>query len=301
MVWSNEQGITMPRLLQRNICIENIERSARFYKEALDFSDVASRNLEGPDVSKQMGISDVALRTRLLKHPDGPVIQLMEFIKPEATGPRERRSTLQYGLVHLSFYVDDIDAAAHRIEKAGGYVFEQTRAHFSEGKTTLLYCTDPDGIRIELMHNPDVPARFSHSGICVTDIDTSMQYYRALGFEAAENYVLDQGYDWLGTINEVPGIKLRAQMVRDAEGNVIELLKVFEPASFGPRERGPLNRFGLTHLSFTDDAPDETIKRLDALGGRSFPENHVVTSELEIQQVSDPDGVRIELIRKATN
>lgn len=290
----------MPRLLQRNICIENIERSARFYKEALDFTDVSSADVAGAHISKQMGIPDVALRTRTLKHPDGPVLQLMKFVSPEASGPRERRSTLQYGLVHLSFYVDDIDASARRIEKAGGHVFEHTRAHFSQGKTTMLYCMDPDGIRIELMQNPDVPARFSHSGICVNDIEASMRYYRALGFEAAENYVLDQGYDWLGDINEVPGIKLRAQMVQDSDGNVIELLKVFEPASFGSRERGPLNRFGLTHLSFSDDAPGDTIKMLESLGGRSFPENHILTSEIEVHQATDPDGVRIELIRSVT-
>lgn len=288
----------MARLLYRSLCVEDLERSARFYKEALDFSEVSSADLSGPDVAKQMGLADASLRTRVLKHPDGPMLQLMEFTNPQATGPRERRSTLQYGLVHISFYVDDIDAAAHRLAAAGGHVFEHTRAHFAEGGTTLLYCTDPDGIRIEFMHHPDVPARFSHGGICVNDIDTSMRYYRQLGFEAAENYVLDQGYDWLGTINEVPGIKLRAQMVRDADGNVIELLKVFAPSSFGSRERGPLNRFGLTQLSFLDASPDETARELEALGGRRYPENHVLTPDSEIHQITDPDGVRIQLIRR---
>lgn len=229
----------MARLLYRSICVSDIERSARFYKEALDFSDFSSSDVSGPEISKQMGLANVALRTRVLKHLDGPMIQLMEFVSPTASGPLERRSTLQYGLVHLSFYVDDIDAAAQRLMDAGGHVFEHTRAHYSEGGTTLLYCTDPDGVRIEFMHHPDVPARFSHSGICVNDIETSMGYYRVLGFEAAENYVLDQGFDWLGTINEVPGIKLRAQMVRDADGNVIGFPKVFEPASF---DRGSAGR-----------------------------------------------------------
>ena len=78
----------------------------------------------------------------------------------------------------------------------------------------------------------------------------SMAYYAALGFSPVENYVLDQGLPWLDVINETPGIKLRAQMMRDADGNTIELLKVFEPACFGTRERQPLNRFGLTHIAF---------------------------------------------------
>lgn len=138
----NSQGRSMARLLQRNFCVQDIERSARFYKQALDFSDVSSAEISGPEISRQMGLPDVVLRTRVLKHVDGPMIQLMEFVSPAATGPRERRSTLQYGLVHISFYVDDIDAAAQRIRDAGGHVFEHTRAHFAEGGTTLLYCTE---------------------------------------------------------------------------------------------------------------------------------------------------------------
>ncbi|WP_158511234.1 MULTISPECIES: VOC family protein [Sphingobium] len=40
---------------------------------------------------------------------------------------------MQYGLVHLSIYVDDIDAWAARIVQAGGTVHEETRAHFAAG------------------------------------------------------------------------------------------------------------------------------------------------------------------------
>ena len=161
----------------------------------------------------------------------------------------------------------------------------------------MLYCTDPDGVRIELMHSEGVPARFSHSGICIDDIDRAMDYYRALGFEPIENYVLDQGYDWLAAVNEVPGIKLRAQMMRDAEGNVIELLKVIEPASFGSRERRALNQFGLTHLAFWDDNPDATIETLTARGGHFVEDAHVTLRSIELQHGADPDGVRIELMR----
>lgn len=137
----------------------------------------------------------------------------------------------------------------------------------------------------------------SHRGICVPDIDRSMAYYRALGFEPAENHVLDQGYDWLDTINEVEGIKLRAQMMRDSAGNTIELLKVFEPATFGSRERKPLNRFGLTHLAFWDDDPGAMATTLAERGGYFIEDAHVRTPTIELMQGVDPDGVRIELMR----
>jgi catechol 2,3-dioxygenase-like lactoylglutathione lyase family enzyme len=278
--------------------VSDIARSERFYKQALDFADHQDYGLlEGPDMAKTMQLPGVRLRAKMLRHPDGPVIELLNFLEPEATGPREKRSTLQYGLVHLSFYVDDIDAQARRIAEAGGTVWEHTRAHYADNNTTMLYCTDPDGIRIELMKAPGERARFSHSGICVEDVEASMKYYAALGFQPAENYVLDQGVEWLAIINEVPGIKLRAQMVRDAEGNTIELLKVFEPACFGPRERQPLNRFGLTHLAFWDDEMERTIGELTHRGGYFVEDAHVRTDVIELQHGADPDGVRIELMR----
>lgn len=286
------------RLSHRGICVSDLERSEAFYRQALDFADYQDHGVvEGPDMEKTMQLPGVRLRAKMLRHPDGPVIELLYFISPEATGPREIRSTLQYGLVHMSFYVDDIDVAAQRITDAGGRVWEETRAHYAENNTTLLYCTDPDGVRIELMKAPGVEPRFSHSGICIEDIDASMAYYATLGFSPADNYVLDQGLPWLGVINGVPGIKLRAQMMRDAEGNTIELLKVFEPACFGSRERQPLNRFGLTHLAWWDDEMERTVDDLTSRGGYFIEEAHVRTAQIELQQGADPDGVRIELMR----
>jgi catechol 2,3-dioxygenase-like lactoylglutathione lyase family enzyme len=288
----------MIRLSHRGICVSDLDASGRFYREALGFVDHQDLGvIAGPDMDKTTELSGVRLRAKMLKHPDGPIIELMQFLEPEATGPRERRSTLEYGLVHLSFRVEDIDAVAARIETAGGTAHEHTRGHYPENDTTMLYCTDPDGVRIELMKWGDLPGGFSHSGICVEDIDQSMSYYRALGFEPAENYVFDEGYEWLGTVNEVPGIKLRAQMMRDSDGNVIELLKVFEPASFGSRERKPLNRFGLTHLTFRDDDPESTAAKLTERGGCFVEEAHVRSPALELMQGADPDGVRIELMR----
>jgi catechol 2,3-dioxygenase-like lactoylglutathione lyase family enzyme len=288
----------MLRLSHRGICVSDLAASAHFYRDALDFvDDVDHGIIEGPDMARTMQLPGVRVRCKMLRHPDGPMIELLHFLEPSGFGERTRRSTLQYGLVHLSFYVDDIDAAAARIAAAGGTVHEVTRGHYPEGRTTMLYCTDPDGVRIELMHSEGVPARFSHSGICIDDLDRAMTYYHALGFEPAENYVFDQDHPWLATVNEVPGIKLRAQMMRDGDGNVIELLKVFEPAPFGPRERRALNQFGLTHLAFWDDDPDTTVAALTDRGGHFVEDAHIKGSGIELQHGADPDGVRIELMR----
>ncbi|MHB9878784.1 VOC family protein [Pacificimonas sp. ICDLI1SI03] len=252
----------------RGLCVSDLAASLRFYTDGLGFEQEMDYGvMASAEMALTTEIPDIALHPIMLMHPDGIKIELLHFENPPAFGSRERRATNQYGLVHLSFYVDDIDVTAERLRKAGGHVVEESRAHFADNRTTMLYCTDPDGIRIELMHDPRTPGRFSHSGICVESVDAALSYYHALGFEPAENYVLDGGFDWLAKINEVAGIKLRAQMVRDTQGNTIELLEVYEPGSFGPRERRKLNQIGLTHLAWWTDDIDAVRAKLIEAGG----------------------------------
>jgi catechol 2,3-dioxygenase-like lactoylglutathione lyase family enzyme len=151
------------------------------------------------------------------------------------------------------------------------------------------------------MKSPGEAERFSHGGICVDDIAAAMAFYQLLGFEPADNYVLDQGLDWLGVINEVPGIKLRAQMMRNADGATIELLKVFEPDCFGTREKKPINRFGLTHLEFMLDDMDAVAATLIAAGGRHAPESDAVFGGVRIKHVIDLDGVRVKLTQQVAS
>lgn len=285
-------------LSHRGICVSDLEASLRFYREGLGFEPHADHGvLDGPLMEQTMELPGVRLHPVMLRHPDGPIIELLHFEAPAAFGPRERRPTIQYGLVHLSFRVDDMDEAAERLRKAGGHVFEETRGHYAEGGATMLYCTDPDGVRIELMKLDGLSAGFSHSGVCVESVEKSMPYYEALGFAPAENHVLDDGFEWLATVNEIPGIKLRAQMMRDAAGNTIELLETYEPSSFGPRERRPINQLGLTHLAFWVDDVDAEAARLEAVGGSWANNTRVLAPGIELHHGADRDGVRIELMR----
>jgi catechol 2,3-dioxygenase-like lactoylglutathione lyase family enzyme len=291
----------MIRLSHRGVCVSDLARSEAFYKEGLGFADHQDHGIvQGPEMDKTMELASVKVHAKMLRHPDGPVIELLHFHQPQAFGPRVRRPMNQYGLTHLAFYVDDIEEAGERIVKAGGAVWPETRARFEAGRITMMICTDPDGVRIELMQADGVPARFSHSGVCVADLDVAVAYYRALGFEAAEAFTLDQDVDWLATVTEVGGVKLRAQMMRDQEGATIELLKVLEPGASGSRERRALHQLGLTHIAFWDDDMEATIERLSALGGHFVEAAHVRTPTIELQHGADPDGVRIELMRLVT-
>ena len=67
--------------------------------------------------------------------------------------PTDRRPMNQLGFTHLALRVDDVAAVAATIEEFGGAVVEGTRTVLDIGGMPLdfVYCTDPDGVRIELM------------------------------------------------------------------------------------------------------------------------------------------------------
>ena len=83
-------------------------------------------------------------------------IELLGYVSPAPTGDGDRRPMNQLGLTHLSLRVDDVDDVASAIEGLGGTVVRGTRTTFdvSGRRLDFVYCTDPDGVRIELMDLP---------------------------------------------------------------------------------------------------------------------------------------------------
>ena len=136
------------------ICVSDLEASLRFYCEGLGFEPVASHHV-GEEFGALMELDGLALESRLLRR-DGVTVELLGYGSPPVTGPATRRPLNQLGLTHLSFRVDDVEQVAASIEDLGGRVVRTTRTTLDLGRVQLdfLYCTDPDGVRIELMDLP---------------------------------------------------------------------------------------------------------------------------------------------------
>jgi len=133
------------------ICVSDLDASLRFYGEGLGFEVVASHEV-GEEFADLMEVDGVRLRSRMIRR-DGVTLELLDYVSPGSTGPAERRPMNQLGLTHLSLRVDDVESVAATIESLGGTVVRTTRTTLAFGETSLhfLYCTDPDGVRIELM------------------------------------------------------------------------------------------------------------------------------------------------------
>lgn len=287
-------------LAHRGICVSDLEASTRFYTHALGFEPINEvQEQSGSWLAAALELPGAHTRSRQVRNGEGVVLELTQFLSPAAVGTRQRRPNNHYGLTHLAWYFHDIDAVADRVAEAGGQVHPHTRAHYPAGGATMMYCTDPDGTRIELMHHEVAGERFSHSGIQQFDHDLFMRFYSQIfGFETAENYDLVNEQEWLSVINELPDVQLRAQMVRDARGNTFELLGFYNPASEGPRERPPRNQYGFNYLAFWAEDLDATADLVRELGGQVHEHTRASSGEVELLACSDPVGVRLQLMKK---
>lgn len=137
--------------------------------------------------------------------------------------------------------------------------------------------------------------RFTHIGLCVSDMARSRRFYcDGLGFVFEhELHVAGEPTD---TLLRLRGTDLHAvYLTRD--GVRIELMRFASPAAPPPRQR-TIHELGLTHLSFRVADIEAALAAVRAAGGRVLDDTVVRFPEFEAAAgfVADPDGQLIELV-----
>lgn len=280
----------------RGLCVRDLKQSMRFYEDALGFTPQrSSRTLDLANLPGSGELRNAQGHVQSVRDAQGVDLTLVELNNPRASGTLERRPNNQYGLTHLAFWVADIQRSAERIDAAGGKIHPHTRAFFSEAQVTMIYATDPNGIRIELMHRPEEKDRFSHSGICTSAIEPALEFYSQLNFVIAERFDLQS--KWLDTINELDNVRLSAQMIRNLQGDTLELLQIDHPPCVGALERAPLERYGFNFLVLTATDLATAAEAIKAKGGSVHfrAQDHHGLCGLSC---TDPSGVRLEILRR---
>ena len=135
------------------LCVRDLQRSLRFFCDGLGFEPAEGFELDSeaaPGLERSLEVpGPVRIVSQFIQN-DTMKIELLHFVSPDVGGtPSAVRN--QVGLTHLSFYVDDLDAATKHLVDCGATVIEETRA--SPG-IDLLFLADPDGVRVELMALP---------------------------------------------------------------------------------------------------------------------------------------------------
>jgi catechol 2,3-dioxygenase-like lactoylglutathione lyase family enzyme len=103
--------------------------------------------MQGGAAAALLEIPEVQLQAVYLER-DGTCLELLAFPHPGTQDEAAPRPMNRLGLTHLSFEVDDLGAAAQRVQDAGGRIHEPSRI------PVALFVLDPDGTRIELVQRP---------------------------------------------------------------------------------------------------------------------------------------------------
>jgi catechol 2,3-dioxygenase-like lactoylglutathione lyase family enzyme len=145
------------RLSHLGLCVADLERSLRFWRDGLGFRERSSLDVAGDAAGTLLGLRDVKLRAVYLER-DGLRLELLHFASPGHRGEGAARAMNEVGLTHLSLRVEDLDAALARLAGCGGRVLAGTRIDLAAVRTRAAFVTDPDGTRVELVEAPGDPA-----------------------------------------------------------------------------------------------------------------------------------------------
>lgn len=146
----------------------------------------------------------------------------------------------------------------------------------------------------ELAADGTVLGGFSMS---VADLDRSIAFYRALGFEMGETFTLQPPYARL--LGQAPDFIVRGVYMR-RDGIPIELVQFVSEPVTAPPSPDLGRQLGIAHIRFgvRSLAPVEAAVR--AHGGTVIEDRRTTASGMDYVYCADPDGVRILLSAPAT-
>jgi catechol 2,3-dioxygenase-like lactoylglutathione lyase family enzyme len=273
----------------------------RPFYEALGFEASPPFDL-GTKIADQSETPGSPLVIQIVRR-DGFDLELVQHGGQRPPGrPPTRRPMNLLGLTHLAIAVDDVAAAEAALTALGGTVHDGSR------HGDAVFCSDPCGTRVLLL-GPAAPIRradrgVDHLGICVTDLDRTVPFWRTLGFEVGERAHLGTTWSAAAELDDLP---LTVQRLGQGAYPLL-LLQWGAARDAGFPVRLPLNRVGeLLHFGTHVEDFDATLAALEQRGGTvvrrtmgRFPPPGIEVPGMAEPHgwvfVLDPNGVQVEVV-----
>jgi glyoxylase I family protein len=132
------------------LAVTDIGRSIAFYEEALGARLCAGPyRYEGKYIDEVFGVDGVVADVCHLKL-DRNALELWQLLQP--TVIRAPLEEPRRGIMHFGVEVDDVEAAAARVEQAGGRRRFAIKSIGEDPNARFVYCEDLDGIVFELIN-----------------------------------------------------------------------------------------------------------------------------------------------------
>jgi len=140
-----------------NIVVADLERSVRFYTDALGLRETRRARLTGDWIEAIVGLKGVEADVAFVQPPGGgPRIELIQYHAPQGEIFPGHSRPNTHGLRHIAFQIENMAEMRSRLEAAGVKFFGPPVAvpggvvEHDDGHKSLCYFLDPDGVLLEL-------------------------------------------------------------------------------------------------------------------------------------------------------
>lgn len=146
------------RFTHIGICVADLDRALRFYRDGLGFLQVSELRIAGEPAATLLRLPDVDLHAVYLER-NGMRIELLHFLVPGSSAATQLPPPLnRAGLSHLSFRVEDLEATLSHLQSVGAKVVDSSRIAVPAFDAAAVFICDPDGTLIELVQAPGDPS-----------------------------------------------------------------------------------------------------------------------------------------------
>lgn len=140
--------MTIQRLDHVGIVVDDLAAATEFFVE-LGLVLQGEASLEGTVVDRLVGREGVRTDVAFVQTPDGHGrLELIKFHSPSDQGDNRQAAANTPGIRHVTFAVDDIDAAVAALRDRGAELVGELVQY--EDSYKLCYVRGPEGIIVEL-------------------------------------------------------------------------------------------------------------------------------------------------------
>ena len=140
--------MTVQRMDHVGVVVDDLDAAIAFFAE-LGLERAGAGSVDGEWVDRIVGLDGVRTDFAFMQTPDGHGrLELIKFRAPAGEGGDGPMPANATGIRHLTFAVDDIDAAVASARRHGGELVGEVVDY--EGIYRLCYMRGPAGIIVEL-------------------------------------------------------------------------------------------------------------------------------------------------------
>jgi catechol 2,3-dioxygenase-like lactoylglutathione lyase family enzyme len=146
----------MTRIHHTGLTVSDLDRSLRFWRDALGMEVVMRQEKEGGYLARVVSEPEAHVRMAHLVFPgtEGPRVELFQYLAPDAAAHRLRPP--EVGFAHICLACEGIEELLEALTAAGGSAYSDV-ADVDTGANAgsrCVYVRDPDGHTIELFELP---------------------------------------------------------------------------------------------------------------------------------------------------